>query len=236
MRTVRSFISFRRRQLADHPFFERLQRDLPLESLRPFLPNLTFWAMAFQRDLGLAESRIESWRLSQVARQQRARTEGLERCFIGDLLELQGPAEPRDLAGPRHELVRESTYALSFEVLRAADDYERLALLLALEAMGFTLFAKLAGYLERVCARPLRFPLAYQGRSPRARDDAAGAFLSLLELPPESRDAACAVVDRVFLACATMLDGFEALLSGRAPEPRPSGDFPTRAAGAPESL
>lgn len=212
MRTVRSFISYRRRHLIEHPFFERLQRNEPLSRVLPLLPNLTFWAMSFEKNLEYAEARIEEWRLAQMTRQQREKSKGLEKRFIADLLELHGQAEPRNLIGRAHELVRESTYALSFEALRAADDYERIALLLALESSGFTLFDRICGYLERQGVRSLRFLAAQQLREPQG-SDGPNAFFSLLELPPTARQAACAVVDRVFQACTAMLDGFEGLLT-----------------------
>jgi hypothetical protein len=53
MKVVLEYIARRQEVFANHPFFEDLKQDRPVEQILAFAPRLAFWVMTFQDVLRL---------------------------------------------------------------------------------------------------------------------------------------------------------------------------------------
>jgi hypothetical protein len=206
MRTVRTFIADQRRELAEHPFFDALLRAEARPSLAlPYVPHLAFWAGALEDALRLAEQRLYDPRLRQIAKQHRTSAfESEPSCPLSKLLARPEAADPRALTRAPQVGTRESTYVLLFEVLRVTEDYDRLALLLALESLSHLFFERLASFFERA---GLNGPGPGPRPMPPLPPDRANIFLDLFSLDVEARHQACLVVERVYAGVRLMPDG-----------------------------
>jgi hypothetical protein len=220
MDQVKRYITEKQAQLLAHPFFKDLERDAPFEIAMDFAPGLTFWVFAFQDILRLNEQRVVDPGLRAIARHHRAEDRGHDAWFLQDVAEID-PA-PRGfgwLFGPHHMQTRDAAYALVAEVFRASNDHVRIALLLTLESAGHVFFERVAAYVGRNEAGNKLTYFSTKHLEVEKQHELFEAELMKpldIELPPDVRDAAVAMIDRSYQAFDEIFNGLKTRTSRRA--------------------
>ena len=216
MKVVNKYLEQKQVEFAQHPFFERLERQAPLGDVLHFAKAMTFWIMSFQDILRLNEIHITDPMLKKVAKGHKAEDAGHEVWFLNDLLTVEGDLpDVCFLFGRAHAATRDVSYALVAEVFRAKTDAERIALVLTLESTGHIFFEKIATYLEKAkfadydlfryfSRNHLNVELDHEVFEEEKHD-----FLENLELTPEQEKACYELVDRAYVAFNTMFDHVE---------------------------
>lgn len=218
MQRVRQYIAHKQADFRNHSFIHRLEATPPLSRVVPFVPQVSFFIMAFQDLTKMIAERASDPRLRDLLRRHCEEEVGHERWFLRDVVRLAG-AEPglTTVFGPQHAPTRQATYALAAEVLGARDDVERLCLLLTMESTSEVSFGAAEAYFKRVgAADGLLF---FAGRHLEAEQDHTvfeeemAKFVATIELDPASYARVCGMVDRAYVAFNVMLDGLARVLA-----------------------
>ncbi|MEJ7731394.1 MAG: hypothetical protein WKG00_19530 [Polyangiaceae bacterium] len=226
MKRVLSEIAARQREFANHPFFQRLERNEPTQRTMAFISAPAFFVMAFQDILRLNATRIQDPQMRRVAERHQQEDLGHDSWYLHDVAVVEGDTRNVSrLFAPEHMITRDVSYELISEAWNATDDRVRIVLVLVLEATGHVMFRKVSQYLERMgFDRKLKY--FSKGHLDVELDheifESVDAELQSIVLAPEARDAALGVVERGFAAQARMLDGFNARIdaeSAAAPQP-----------------
>ncbi len=223
MKIVQPHIEDKQATYARHPFFDRLRRDAPLHEILPCTEQVAFWTLSFQDALRLNEARVEDPTLRDIVRRHRLEEGGHDHWFLTDMTKIFG--SPPDLArlfGDEHQAAREAGYALLTEVMRANSDHERLLMLFVFESTGHVFFEEIAAYFSRAgIRRSLKYFAQHHIDAEQDHEvfekDVAD-FIAGIELAPDQRDLARAMVDRAYVAFHRMLDAMEAI-AGRQEAP-----------------
>jgi len=177
-----------------------------------FVPLLSFFVMAFRDVLRLNAKNTRDTKLRRVFEQHCVEEADHALWFLSDVRELCG-REPdlESLFGARHATTRDATYSVIAEVLRTDSDAERLAVLLALEAISEAFFEISAPYFERTGATAwsLYFSqhhLDAEREHELAQDDMR-ALLASIPLGDHELGRAREVVEHIYQAICGMLDG-----------------------------
>ena len=226
MKTVRSYIEGKQATYACHPFFIRLRRNALLHEILPCTEQLAFWTMAFQDALRLNEQRVEDLALREIIRRHRIEEVDHDRWFLSDMANIYG--SPPDLArlfGAEHRAAREATYGLLAEVMRTSSDHERLLILFVFESTGHVFFEEIAEYFAnagiRRCLKNFARHHVDAEQDHEVFEEEVAALIAGIELTPDQRATAHAMVDRSYDAFHHMLDALEASASRNEV---PSGD------------
>lgn len=223
MKFVQEVINAREKQLEERPFCKRLERNGPLEDIIEFIPELTFFAMAFQDLLRLNEGLIQDPRLREVAGRHRVEDGGHDLWFLKDLEILDCTPDIRWLFSPRMAAPRDTAYQLIAESYRATHDIARIALILALEAAAECFFSRAPGYIQRAGYEgPIQYFSKKHHEVEKAHQIHEACFLRALDdlvLSTSEREEAVAVVHRTFDRMTTMFDFFEANIEHRRSHP-----------------
>jgi hypothetical protein len=216
MKVVNKYLEQKQVEFAQHPFFERLDRQAPLGDVLQFAKAMTFWIMSFQDILRLNEIHITDPMLKKVAHGHKAEDAGHEVWFLNDLLTVEGDLpDVCFLFSRAHAGIRDVSYALVSEVFRAKSDVERIALVLALESTGHIFFEKISTYLEN--AKYGEYDLfRYFSRKHldveldhEVFEDEKHEYLENLQLTAEQEKACYELVDRAYVNFNTMFDHVE---------------------------
>ena len=240
MKAVLQHIATREARFAAHPFFADLKMDRPLEQVMAFAPRLTFWVMTFQDVLRLNAHFIQDAHLKALATRHHSEEGGHDQWFEEDIAALTGGSlSIGTLYGKAHAKTRDAAYAIISEVYRPVDDRLRIVLLWALESTSHVFFGRTA---ILTAAQGADERLKYfsdhhmQAEAQHAMfEEELAAELEAMELSPEVRADALAMVDRVYGAFDTMFDGLRIHLEReRAEEPAAARPAPVVVAAAPE--
>jgi DNA polymerase III psi subunit len=217
MKAVLQHISDRQARFAEHPFFEELRQERPLEQALAFAPRLAFWVMSFQDVLRLNAQRVQDPALSQLMHRHHAEERGHDEWFFEDIALLMGrPLTLTEVWSRAHQSTRDVSNALIAEVLRPMDDRLRVVLVLTLEATSHVFFTR-AARLVRAAGSQSRVKLKYFSDHHLAAEaqhevfeEQLEAYLRAIELTPALREEGRALVDRVFAAFDALFDGMRA--------------------------
>ncbi|WP_223759082.1 hypothetical protein [Myxococcus sp. RHSTA-1-4] len=232
MKAVLQHIAVREARFASHPFFSDLRMDRPLEQVMAFAPRLTFWVMTFQDVLRLNAHFLQDAHLKALAHRHYSEESGHDQWFEDDIAALTGGSlSIGTMYGKAHVKTRDAAYAIISEVYRPVDDRLRIVLLWALEATSHVFFGRTA---ILTAAQGADERLKYfsdhhmQAEAQHAMfEEELAAELEAMQLTPEVRADALAMVDRVFAAFDTMLDGLRIHLEReRAEEPAAAHQAP----------
>lgn len=213
MREVLQHIRARQVHFAKHPLFDALLRaDLPLEQSLAFAPRLAFWVMSFQDVLRLNAQRVRDPDLQMLMLRHRAEERGHDDWFFEDIAVLTGrPLGLGDMWSPAHESTRDASLALISEVLRPMDDRLRVVLVLTLESTSHAFFTRATALTRAVDdGKRLKYFASHHMEAEEHHEvfeDQMEAMLLGLELSPEVRAEAVALVDRLYEAFHAMFDG-----------------------------
>lgn len=212
MKAVLEHIAARESRFSEHPFFDDLRQDRPIDQVMAFAPRLTFWVMAFQDVLRLNASFIRDARLKALATRHHAESVGHERWFEQDIAALTGGSLSLGaMYGKAHTSTRHAAYTIIGEVHRPVDDRVRIALLWVLESTSHVFFGRTAilAAAQGADERLRYFSEHHQkAEAQHARFEAElRAELGEMELEPGVRDEALAMVDRIYAAFDAMFEG-----------------------------
>ncbi len=222
MQDVLHHIADRQDEIARHPFIESLRRaDDEGHDMKAMAKGLTFFVMAFQDVLRLTARRVSDPRLVEIARTHYTEDSGHEQWFLHDLKALDIDVSVGFIFSSLHEVSRDVGYALVAEVLGAKDDYDRLAVIYALEAVGHAFFEPAIGVFEQ---RNLASQLKYFARHHQEVERDHQLFESDVEgtlarspLSAERFVQVLATVDRVFDQMTILADDILPRLTRAAP-------------------
>jgi hypothetical protein len=224
MRKALQYIADQRAVLAGHVFLVKLGAGLPLDSVVPFIPAVSFFVLAFQDIMRMTGERASDPRLRDLLRRHCEEEVGHERWFFHDVRRLSG-ALP-DLVtvfGKEHAPTRHATYALTSQVLEAENDIERLCLIFALEAAAEVCFGRAQAYFEQA---GVAHDLVYFAGAHREAEQAHSAFdeemqaiVAGITLDDVAYAGACRAVDRTFHAMRALLNGLAVIVAGTQPSP-----------------
>lgn len=201
----------------EHPFFRYLEAKPSTEWLLDFIPRMAFWVMTFQDVLRLIVQRVTHPTMLSIARHIQRGDLGHDNWFLTDMDRLGLPRVTlNDLYDQEQSAVRQASYSILTEVLRAKDDRLLIVLLLALESASYVFFGSMTNYLENS-----QFPiqLRYFGRTHLDAEMQHGIVEaemdnqveSALEVEPDVHTDAIALIDRIF-------DAFTQLFGSLVPE------------------
>ncbi|MGZ3459669.1 MAG: hypothetical protein ACXU86_14335 [Archangium sp.] len=215
MRAVLQHISHRQSRFAEHPLFDTLRPDRPLEQVLAFAPRLAFWVMSFQDVLRLNAQRVKDPELSMLMLRHRAEERGHDDWFFDDVAVLTGRRLTLgELWERAHESTRDASYALLAEVLRPMDDRLRVVLVLALESTSHAFFTRAASLSPTLgSGKRLKYFSNHHMQAEEQHEvfeEQMEAMLRGIELTPALRSEAFALVDRIYAAFHAMFDGLGA--------------------------
>ena len=221
MLAVQDAIQRARLPLRQHPFIQRLEHGVELVQLRSMTRALTFFVMCFQDVLRLARMTIRDPLLRAISEVHEREDRGHEEWFLHDAQRLDSACDLRTVFSSEHDAVRDASYGLIAEVLGAADDRQRLAVVLCLEAAGAEFFHRVIAQLERLGAAD---GLRYFARSHQAVEESHEVFesdgqltLASIPAPEDVLPAVLRSVERSFVAIAQLADEMERVM--RCSEP-----------------
>ena len=214
MKAVLQHISDRQSRFAEHLVFDGLQQDGPLEQVLAFAPRLAFWVMSFQDVLRLNAQRMKDPELAMLMLRHRQEERGHDNWFFEDSAQLMGrPFSLTEPWGRAHEATRDASYAILSEVLNPLDDRLRIVLVLTLESTSHAFFSRTAN-LPQTLSQGTRLKY-FSNHHMEAEEqhevfeEQMEAMLLGMELSPELRAEAIALVDRVYAAFHSMFDGLQ---------------------------
>jgi hypothetical protein len=216
MKAVLQHISDCQSRFAEHRFFDEFRQERPLEQTLAFAPRLAFWVMCFQDVLRLNAQRVQDPELAMLMLRHRAEERDHDNWFFEDVQQITGiPMTVHTAWGRSHESTRDASFALVAEVLRPMDDRLRMVFVLGLEATShvfFTRASSLAQAQAEAAGRGLKLKY-FSNHHMEAEEqhevfeEQMESYLRSIELTPELRAEACAMVDRLFAAFHAMFDG-----------------------------
>ncbi|ADO68958.1 hypothetical protein [Stigmatella aurantiaca] len=212
MKVILEYIAARQHLFAEHPFFEDLKLDRPIEQIMAFAPKLAFWVMTFQDVLRLNAHFISDPALKQLTMQHRSEEIGHDRWFFEDIAELTGKQlTVSSLFGRAHTSTRDATYALISEVYRPMDDRLRIALVLTMEATSHVFFSRTATLVAaKGSSQKLRYFSDFHVQVEAQHEvfeEEMERRLRAMELPEELRVQGLALVERTYTAFDAMMQG-----------------------------
>lgn len=227
MKEVLQHIAVREARFAAHPFFSDMRMDRPIEQVMAFAPRLTFWVMTFQDVLRLNAHFIQDAHLKALATRHHAEEGGHDQWFEDDISALTGGSlSIGSMYGRAHVKTRDAAYAIISEVYRPVDDRLRIVLLWALESTSHVFFGRTAvvSAAQGADERLKYFSDHHmQAEAQHAMfEQELAAELEAMQLSPEVRADALAMVDRIYAAFDTMFDGLRVNLErehAEAPAP-----------------
>lgn len=213
MESVFQKLKSKQQELAQHPFFRKLDNGPADGNELSFVPYLTFWVMSFQDVLRLNDAKVTDPFLKRLSKHHKSEDSGHDRWFLSDLklIGTDGVPDTAELFGRSHQSTRDATYSLMSEVFLAQSDLERIVLLLALEHSGHIFFESTAAYIERAGVGHLlkyfsRYHIDIEKKHEMFEDQLL-AQLRQLEVSSETLDRSLSLVDRCFQAFSSLFDG-----------------------------
>ncbi|MCE9670795.1 hypothetical protein LY474_23595 [Myxococcus stipitatus] len=241
MKAVLQHIAVCEERFASHPFFSDLRQDRPLEQVMAFAPRLAFWVMTFQDVLRLNAHFVQDAHLKALATRHHAEEGGHDQWFEDDIAALTGGSlSIGTMYGKAHAKTRDAAYAIISEVHRPLDDRLRIVLLWALESTSHVFFSRTAILTAaRGADERLKYFSDHHMRAEAQHamfEQQLAEELEAMELGPDLRAEALAVVERIYAAFDTMFDGLRIHLEHeRADEARPRLAMPANPDEAPAS-
>jgi hypothetical protein len=222
MRQVQERIRIHESILWRHGFLQLLEGPGTLDDVRRMAPRLAFFVLAFQDVTRLAHRRSSDPELRAMSRDHQLEDQGHDRWYLADLERFGISCTIDWLFSAEHESTRDVAYALVSEVNRAKDDRSRLAVVLALEAIGAGFFRRIIGFLERIGGTE---GLRYFARSHALVESRHGVFeeanrsrLEALDVPADAVDEVLGAVDLTFRVMTRLADDLEAAILDRREE------------------
>jgi hypothetical protein len=221
MAAVEELIAALGSELAAHPFLKRLESAGGMPDIRTMASRLTFFVLSFQDMLRLVHERTTDEALKELARVHAQEDAGHDQWFLHDLRQFGVPLDLRLVYGGDHKATRDLCYEILSEVLRAEDDFARLAIVLSLEAAGHQFFGRVIGFLGRSgFGRPLKYFARSHERVEQSHDifaEDTSRGVSEMRLSPLALEEAARAVRRTFAALTRLAAHLEEAMASSSP-------------------
>lgn len=223
---VEQLIAQRRDELIiGHDFMRRLEGEAKLDSLKRLLPRLAFFTFAFQDMLKVAREGCTDPVIAPIVASMEENDRGHDRWYVEDLKAVGVELDAHALFGADSEAVRRVSYRLIALLESGSSDYERLALLLSLEAAAREFFIRVPGFARRA---GLETELRYFGGMHLEAEEAHEVFsaeaqetLDALPVPEHSRQAVSEIVEKTFALLLRLASNLAGALDGSQPPAAP---------------
>jgi hypothetical protein len=216
-------IDAHRTKFAAHPLLKRLESLCTVEAFRVMAKRITFYVLCFQDMIRLTADRIDDPKLKALAKIHWMEDQGHDKWFLADLRRFGISLDVAWVFGSAQETARDISYEVMADVLRAHDDWGRIAVILSLEGAGAECFGRAIGCLERLNEhRGLKyFARRHQQveRDHKVFDRKSRRALLPPSLSPESFEYASRAVDRTFSSMTTFLNYLEDSIVAASPKP-----------------
>ncbi|ACK72638.1 conserved hypothetical protein [Gloeothece citriformis PCC 7424] len=201
MKKIDNYLLNREADWANHPVFQRLSTLRSLDEFRGCAQVLTFWIMSFQDLIKFNTLQFQDPKLRQIAETYLSEDIGHEQWFLQDLqsLSITVPSV-QELYCQSSASIRQATYQLLAEVFRATNDYERLALLFAVESVANVFFKNISRVVEKFnYSQQLKYFSDNHLTVECEHDFLVNneSYLKLIELTPEQETSIFALLHRV---------------------------------------
>jgi DMATS type aromatic prenyltransferase len=218
MADVKHDIDAHQKLFACHPFMRRLERGGTIQEFSLVARRLAFFVMTFQDVLRLARKTCSDPNLHVLVCAHEAEDRGHDAWFLHDLQQF-GIEDRLDwIFLKEYAVVRDLSYSLIAEVLRATDDRTRLAVVMALEAAGREFFRRAVEFLERLGKTEglLYFARRHQDveQSHSLFRGSAQAKLTEMDIPDESLEEVTGAVAVTFSQMWRLAGDMETALDG----------------------
>jgi hypothetical protein len=225
MKKVLDDIARRTDEFAQRPFFELMRGGGTLSDVRALVPNLTFFVFSFQDVLRINELKISEPRLRALATVHRREDKGHELWFLADMKKLKVERDIGWVLGRPHRAVRQCSFEIVAEAIRAEDDYTRIAIPLVLESTGDVFFKGIFHFCDRVGVEESLQYFSKPHWEVEVGHEIFGpepqAYLESLVLEEAARTRLLAAIERMFASLAGLVDHLQACIvqaRGRAEE------------------
>lgn len=212
MKTIQDYIKTKQAEFSHCPFINHLRKRLPLQQTMGFAPFIAFWVMTFQDILRLNETLTTDPKLREFAHHHKEEDSGHENWFLQDLEILFGTEKLTIdwLYRPDCSTVRDGSYRVMAELLKAESDQQRTVLLLALESTSQIFSKEITSYM---CDMGYGEKLKYFSKTHCDAENEHAMYeeegekqLQAITLTPQEREKAVALVDHIYAISRTITD------------------------------
>lgn len=213
MKTIQEYIKVKQVEFARCPFFNHIRKRLPLQQTMGFAPFGAFWVMAFQDMLRLNEMLTKDPKLKEFAHHHMDEDSGHEKWFLEDLRVIFDTEELTIdwLFGPSNAWIRDCTYKLMAELVKAESDQLRTVVLLALESTSQTFSSEITSYIyDMGYADKLKYFSKTHNDAENSHamyEEEGEKQLHAIKFTPPEKEKAIALVDYIYAIFFIMADG-----------------------------
>jgi hypothetical protein len=204
MKTIQEYIKTKQGEFAQGPLFNHIRKRLPLQQTMGFAPYGAFWVMTFQDILRLNEILTKDPKLHEFAHHHRQEDSGHERWFLEDL-EVMFDTEKLTIGwlyGPSCSAIRDGSYTIMAELIKAESDQQRIVLLLTLESTSQVFSKEITSYIYHMgYAEKLKYfsKTHFNAENEHAMYEEEGEQqLHAIKFTPQEREKAIALVDYIY--------------------------------------
>lgn len=212
MKTVQEYIKAKQAEFSHCSLITHIRKRLPLQQTMGFAPYGAFWVMTFQDILRLNEILIKDPQLREFAHHHRQEDAGHEGWFLQDL-EVMFDTKKLTidwLYGPDCSTVRDASYTIMAELIKAESDQQRIVLVLALESTSQIFSKEITSYIfDMGYAEKLKYfsKTHCDAENEHAMYEEEGEQqLDAIKLTPQEKEKAVALVDYIYAIFYTIAD------------------------------
>ncbi|MBD2344647.1 hypothetical protein [Anabaena subtropica] len=218
MKTIQNYLVKQQSQFTQHRFFQQLTDDITLEQFASMASCLSFWVMSFQDLLRLNEARITNVEIRDLVRRHRLENTGHEHWFVSDVNEMKCKVLTlQSIYSRNYVTTRDATYAIMSEVFQARNDYERIALLLALESTSNIFLGVTVDFVDTLSySISLRYFSDYNlefEKNYAIFEQKLTTYLADIHLTQDDEENLLKMIERVYHAFNLMFDGLTSALT-----------------------
>ncbi len=212
MKTIQEYIKTKQEEFAHWPLFNHIRKRLPLQQTMGFAPYIAFWVMTFQDVLRLNEILTKDSKLREFAHQHRQEDSGHEGWFLQDLEVMFGADKVTIgwLYGTNCSSIRDASYTIMAELIKAENDQQRTVLLLTLESTSQIFSKEITSYIcDMGYGEKLKYfsKTHFDAESGHAMYEEEGEQqLHAIKFTPQEREKAVALVDLIYAIFHTIAD------------------------------
>jgi len=212
MKTIQEYIKTKQAEFACCSLVNHIRKRLPLQQTMGFAPYGAFWIMTFQDILRLNEILTKDPKLREFAHHHRQEDSGHEKWFLEDLGAMFDTEKLTIdwLYGSDCSAIRDGSYKVMAELIKAESDQQRIVLLLALESTSQVFSKEITSYIyDMGYAEKLKYfsKTHFDAENEHAMYEEEGEQqLHAIKLTPQEREKAVALVDYIYAISHSIAD------------------------------
>lgn len=212
MKAIQEYIRTKQAEFAECPLFTHIRKRLPLEQTMGFVPYVPFWIMTFQDILRLNENLTKDPQLREFAHHHREEDSGHENWFLEDLAVMFDVKQLTIgwLYGPECAAIRDSSYTIVAELIKAENDQLRTVVLLTLESTSQIFSQEITSYIcDMGYGEKLKYfsKAHFEAENEHAMyEDEGEQLLHAIKFSPQEREKAITLVDYIYAIFHSIVD------------------------------